>query len=355
MVREMTILRLSQTIATCGALLATAPLAQAALANTVGAAALQTINIANPEDLAPLDDHRMIVSSLAGGGHAAGALVLLDTRTGKVDLLPTIAADPGTAPHDGCDEGPVADSALKPHGIAIWNNPRGGRYLYVVNHGQRESVEIYRLILGSRPRLVWQTCAVFPKGGFGNAVAVKRDGSFYTTNEGTQLDGSPPLTMFGGEVISWRNGHGWTAVAGSRVEGANGLLLSPDEKTLFIAGWPAAKVVAVTMNDPEPTVRSLTLPFLPDNLRWGAGGKIYATGHRTSVETVADCFLSPRPTCSISSSMAQIDPASVTMDCVRDVPIDMATSTVAMRGRLWVGSARATHLAAMAGPACPNR
>ena len=299
-----------------------------------------TIVVANGEDLAPVDDSRMIVSSMAGGQQTSGALLLVDTRTNSVRPLPVTRARDAT--RSKTCSGVVPANAFKPHGIALRQASDGTRLLYVINHGDRESVETFRLVPGREPRLAWTGCVVLPRGAEGNAVAPARDGGFYVTNLGTRLDGTVLTLPSGGEVLRWRPNQGWSALPGSRIAGANGLLLSADEKTVFVAGWSGGTLTAVPVDG--GAVRTVRLPFLPDNLRWAPQGKILATGHKSSMGEVAECYMSSRAICPIPSAMAVVDADSLTVECTEDVKLGLATSTVVLGGVRWAGSARNDHI-----------
>ncbi len=338
----------------------TAILAGAAIAATAhgGTAAVpaakpqpaSAIAITNAEDIAPIDANRAIVSSMAGGELTSGALLLADRTSNEVRTLfpgADVAARPSIP---GCDA-PVHDAAFKPHGIALRTDSRGVRRLYVINHGARESVEMFRLDLSPQPRLTWTGCAIFPAGTFGNAVAIAKDGGFYATNQGRPLAGGDPVNAMGGEVVSWRADRGWAVVPRSAVPGANGLLLSPDEKTVFVAGWASRTLVAVPVDGTTPT-RTLALPFMPDNLRWSPQGSILATGHDATPESVATCYMSASTICETPSFLAEVDAVRMAQLCGRPLAMGLGTVTVAMGPELWVGSARNHRIDRIPGPVC---
>ena len=308
---------------------------------------LSEVAVPNPEDLLAIDTNFVIVSSMAGGERASGMLVLIDKRSGtSTTLYPQAGASRTTRPVPGCG-GPVPASAFKPHGIAL----RKGQ-LYVVNHGGRESVERFRLHMGAKPRLTWIGCTILPQGAMGNAVAVARDGSFFVTNLGQALNGPPKTELFSGEVLSWEPGSGWTSVPGSTIEGSNGLLLAPDESRLYVAAWNRSGIVEVPLNGKGEPARRTRLPLLPDNLRWSDRGTIFATGHTTTWNVVADCFRSSQAKCPIPSAMAEIDPATLGIVCSQDVALDMATSTIVVGSEIWIGSARNNALERRTDPRC---
>ncbi|MDB5686986.1 MAG: hypothetical protein JWR77_1575 [Rhizorhabdus sp.] len=299
----------------------------------------------NAEDLAPLEGGRWVLaSSMAGGQRPSGSILAIDVRTGKASTLYPNADKAAAPAPPGCP-GPVAADAFKPHGIALHKNR-----LYVVNHGGRESIEIFDVDQTKEPKLRWVGCAVFPAGGFGNGVALTADGTLYATNMGLPMDGSKAVSPMGGDVLSWSATQGWHTVPDSQMFGPNGLLVTPDGSKLYVAAWPAGELVELSLTEAGTTRRTLKLPFLPDNVRWSKTGAILVAGHRTSPETVAECYMSTRAQCEIPSTIAEIDPASLTISCQRDVDLGLATVAANVGEETWVGTARGDRISRL--PAC---
>src|SRR5690606_2046722 len=127
----------------------------------------------SPEDLAWVPDAAVLVvgeMSLFGGG---GALAALEPRVDAEPrrLWPTGAAtdfapDPGSG-NPACT--PPDPAAFAPHGVTV----DGARGLAVVNHGGRESIELFRLEgIGDATRAVWRGCVELPPGRAGNDLVV---------------------------------------------------------------------------------------------------------------------------------------------------------------------------------------
>jgi hypothetical protein len=326
------------------------PTALLALANPAAGEDRGAISIPNAEDLAVLDEQWVIASSMAGGGRSAGHLAAISSDDGAVHRLYPGAGTTARSLTPACSQ-PVDEKTFQPHGIALGRKD-GRQQLYVVNHGARESVEFFAIQPGAVPRLEWTGCAILPQGAFANSVAVASDGTLYGTNMGKPLDGSPQTSPMGGDIISWRAERGWQTVAGSAVFGPNGMLVSPDDRRLYIASWPGRELVELTPGDSGTARRTLKLSFLPDNLRWSPAGTILATGHLTSPKTVEECYMSPRPHCTIPSAMAEVDPVALTARCTRPVTIDMATTAIQTKGETWIGTARGDHIQRIKDPVC---
>jgi len=123
-----------------------------------------------------------------------------------------------------------------------------------------------------------------------NSVALTRDGTVYasvmsicgnaaatTIAEPTRHD--PLEAVEPGAVYAWRKGRGWRLVA--RVKGANGLALSPDERTLYVnsAGTGASFAFGIQQDrlvaKPDGTAW-LGANAAPDNLKLLDDGRLVA-------------------------------------------------------------------------------
>lgn len=305
--------------------------------------------VPNAEDLAPLPGGRWVLASSMGPQLAGpGALVAVDAHGGAVHrLFPDGEVRPAAATA-GCP-GPLR-GGFGPHGIALHHDARHGLRLFVVNHGTRESVEVFAVATQPRPRLRWVGCLPLPEGVLANAVAIARDGTVYVTNMAAPRDGSPNPSPFGGDLLAWRPGTGWQGLPGSTMVSPNGLLLAPDGRTLYVASWSAGELVALQLQGRgvEQRVaerRSLALGLLPDNLRWASDGRILATGHLTSPAVVLDCFQSSAPCADgVPAAIAQVDLTSWAVRCRRPVSLGLATVAVNVGAETWVGTVRGTHI-----------
>ena len=328
-------------------------LAAVMLAMLPAQAPARSVEIVNAEDLLPVPGGRWIIaSSMAGGAATSGRIVAVDTKTGRlVPLYPGTRKD-GEATTPDCRE-EVASSDFKPHGVSLATAPDGRLRLYVVNHGARESVEMFVLLPGQAPRLRWIGCARAPAGLFANSVAALADGRLFVTNMGRPLDGSTPISAMGGEVAAWSPRGGWHSVPGSATVGPNGIIARPDGRTLYVASWGGKALVELKPGETGTTRRTLPLNLLPDNLRWSGRGTILVGGQSTSPGLVTECYTSTRTHCRIPSTIVEVDPVPLTVRCARPAPIDMATVAVEVDRRVWVGTARGSRIEQLPGLACP--
>jgi hypothetical protein len=134
-----------------------------------------------PEDVIAIPGTHLIVTS----GFAPGAgLKLVDADMHRASRWFTGA--PEQIAHDRTAypqcPGPVDPQLFNARGLALRRVGEGHYSLHVVNHGGRESVEIFDILLGgATPKLVWRGCRVMPAGQVGNAVASFADGTLLVT------------------------------------------------------------------------------------------------------------------------------------------------------------------------------
>jgi len=309
----------------------------------------QRINVGNAEDLALIAAGRWVIaSSMPGGSQKEGALYAVNTATLVVSKL-----YPGSggqlAKVRGC--APVTAAAFAPHGISVQTLSPGRETLFVVNHGGRESIEIFDIAVEKTPSLIWRGCIPLPKGAMANAVAVTPDYRVYITNMGAPIEGSAAggavagsevKRRWMGDILEWSEKTGWQTVPDSKTYAPNGLLVSDDGAQIFVNSWAGGEVHKLTRSAGKETVRqTMPLPFLPDNLRWGKDGSILAAGLRSKPESVVACVMAKEPCgLAIPTGIAKIRGDAFTVECIRNVGLQMGTSAIPVGDTLWVGPAR---------------
>ncbi len=309
---------------------------------------LRKLAVVNAEDLARLPGTPWVIaSSYVGGALKQGMLSAIDRDSGAVHQLypPTSKqATAATAPRAtvaGC-ELPLAAEQFAPHGIAL-QRIDGRDLLFVVNHGGRESIELFEVVNDQRLALAWRGCIPYPKGAMGNAVAATPDYRLYATNMGAAIDGTPRAQRWMGDVLTWSPAAGWRTLPHSDIYAPNGLLVSDDGGELFVASWAAGEVIKLTQSDGDapPTRQVLKLPFLPDNLRWGGDGEIVAAGLDASAQDVVHCMMTDGP-CDISipTGVASIGADAFDLKCTRKLALQQGTVAIPVGETLWIGPVR---------------
>lgn len=325
-------MRLSMAV---GALLAGASLAGAA---GQGAAACDPdgdvqflCGPVSPEDLLPIPGVPwVVVSSMEDEGH----LYLADTRDHAAAVLfPT--GEP-QAQHDtamfGSCPGPPS-RRFQPHGLGLRPGDGGVHTLYVVGHGAREAVEVFRLdAAGGAAAVTWIGCVPAPESVRFNSVTALPGGGFAATNF------APPA----GEVWEWQAAAGWTRVPGSEMSGPNGLLASDDGRWLYIGGWGTESVIRLSRGRTPADKSEVDVGFQVDNLRWAPDGSILAAGQAAGPQgTVFDCVRDGA--CDgFTSRVARVDPESLAAEEIVRYPstdaVVLGTVAIEVGGEIWLGA-----------------
>ena len=84
-----------------------------------------------------------------------------------------------------------------------------------------------------------------------------------------------------GELWEWHARSGWQKVPGSEAAGANGLEMSADGKTLYVAAWGSQSFFRLSRGSATPKRDEIPLGFRVDNIRWARDGSILAAGQGT--------------------------------------------------------------------------
>ena len=308
-----------------------------------------------PEDLALVPGSEWVLSS---GMTANGAIRLVNVRdrTSTV-LFPSAAArerlDRKT--YDSCPGpiDPAEKDKFRAHGLYLRPGRNAVHTLYVVHHGNRESIEVFEFDARPKaPTLTWIGCAVAPDPVGLNSVIGLADGGFITTNFSPRnADATGRGRMMAGEnngeLWEWHTGSGWKIVPGSESAGPNGLEISQDGKWLYIGGWGSQSVIRLSRGQTPVKRDAVQLGFRVDNLRWAPDNTLLAAGQGGTAP-------------SQTSNVARVDPNSLKVQELVSQPYgDVLTAgTVAIQiGKdLWVGSVRGDRIAIFpATPPAPSR
>lgn len=299
-------------------------------------------NLISVEDFVPVDGGRWLV----GGSFVEKSvgLYLVDTQTksGKPVTL-SLAAKPD-ALYAGC---PAPDlKALQTHGVDV-RQANGHTTVYAINHGGRESVEIFELHPATATA-EWIGCALSPEGVNGNAVSAMGGGAFAITKFMDPSDKNGFQHILSGQVTGavylWKPGKGFSEVPGTRFSGDNGLLTSPDGRWLYVNAYGTREIYRVPLSGQgKPSVAKVD--FSPDNLRWAPDGSIFVTGQFISAQTLDKLH---------GWATARLDPKTMTITpVVKEAGLkvfDDATSAVQVGQTLWFGTYRGDRMAYMALP-----
>jgi hypothetical protein len=191
--------------------------------------------------------------------------------------------------------------------------------LYVVNHGGRESIEVFEVdTREDQPRLSWIGCVLMPNAIAANSVATYSDGTILAsvlTHPGTTITDFVRGRITGA-VYEWRpDARSFELLKGTELPGNNGLETSPDDGGFYVVAFGWRSVVAFSRADAsKPLWRAQAPGFMPDNIHWMDGRLVLAGmqfdepacgGLRKIVDGKADDMR-----CHRGYTVAQLDPAT---------------------------------------------
>jgi hypothetical protein len=289
------------------------------------------------EDFLPVDGGRWLV----GGSYKAGSagLYLIDTKAKTYkDVALSIAAR--TDPLYNC---PAPDlKGLQTHGLDVVPGHEGITTVYAVNHGGRESVEVFRLD-AAKGSAEWVGCVVMPAGANPNSVAVLAKGAFVVTkfldNDGKEAFQHILAGQSNGVVYLWTPGKGFSEVPGTQLSGDNGILASHDGKWIYVNAYGTHEIYRVPLSG-QGERTSVKVAFNPDNLRWAPDGRIFATGQFVTAQNLNSRH---------GWATVLVDPTTLKVTPVVKEPgyaqFDDATSAVQVGQTLWFGTFRGDRVA----------
>jgi hypothetical protein len=244
-----------------------------------------------PEDLVVVPGGAWVVSSAMSGSGGINVVRASDRTTTKVYPAASAKNRLDAKIYNACP-GPPDVSKFTTHGLSLVPGRNNVHRLFVVGHGAREAIEVFELdARPSTPVLTWIGCAVAADPIGLNSVRGLSDGGFITSNFLPR--GGPQSAMQrmlagekNGELWEWHAASGWQKVAGSEAAGANGLEMSEDGKTLFVAAWGSQSFFRLSRGGAATPKRDeVPLGFRVDNIRWARDGSILAAGQNMG-ETV---------------------------------------------------------------------
>jgi hypothetical protein len=302
--------------------------------------------LANVEDIVSVPGTLWLIGSSMRLGKAAaqpGAALYLIDSDAKTARTAAIAVDPAAdGPFAGC---PAPDPLrLGTHGLELRAGKNGVHTLYVINHGGRESLEVFRIdARGATPTIAWTGCIMMPANAWANSVAALPGGAL-AISKFADLDKLQMGPVFRGETTGvtyiWKPGAGFSELKGGRLSGNNGLVASKDGKQLWVNDQGRLQIVRFALDGSAPPAYA-KVGFRPDNLRWAPDGTILAAGQIIAVDG------------SLAAAngwgVARIDPQTMAVTPVMTEPgrSEFSNGTVALQvGKtLWLGTFRGDRVA----------
>lgn len=301
-----------------------------------------------PEDLVVVPGGEWVVATVFARPGGIRVINVRDKVTTTVYPSPTAKDQFDSKTYSTCPGAPDAEQKayMQTHGVAIREGANSQHTLYVVHHGKRESIEVFQMDARTRPPvLTWIGCAVAPEPIGLNEVLPLPDGGFISTDFMARgIDaGARGRAMAGennGALWEWHTGKGWAKIPGSEASAPNGLEISKDGKTLYVATWGDQGFFRLSLGQNPPKRDNVPLGFRADNVRWAPDGTLLVTGQ----------FMGQPATTNIVK--IHPDTLKVTEIVKRPNTPEFSNGTVAVQvgKELWVGTFRGDRLAVIPAP-----
>ena len=238
--------------------------------------------------------------------------------------------------------GPINPEKFSAHGLALQQQTTDQYRMYMTSHGEREAIEVFSINLkGGKPAIAWVGCVLLPENVWANSVAILSDGGFVTTKF---MDPAVP-NAFGdimqgkisGSVYEWHPGAEVKEIPGTAMSGANGILVSADDRWMYVNAFGTREVIRFDRTAKTLTGKSVKVSVNPDNLRWGDDGMLYTVG--VNYVPPEECT---SPPCSTGWSVFRIDPQ--TLSAARIAGVDQtatmqgASAAAPAGNEIWIGT-----------------
>jgi SMP-30/Gluconolactonase/LRE-like region len=263
--------------------------------STASAELATVCGFAKPEDVEAVPARSLVLVSEMGWdaparGGALSALVLDANGRPLADVqrlwpeAPAATAPDVVVGDPACRLPPDAD-AFSAHGLAARAEGDAVR-VAVVAHGAREAIELFELRgAGGEARLAWRGCVPLPPDTAGNDVALHADGRLFVTNYIPTVHGLGAWLALRrgqrgeatGDVLVWSRAGGWSHLAGTEMAIPNGIALSADGSSLWVAENGAQRIARFSLGEAGAGERrDVPLRGAPDNLSWSTEGALLA-------------------------------------------------------------------------------
>ncbi len=303
--------------------------------------------LVGPEDLVVVPGSEWVIAS---GDAAPGAITLVNVRQKTTTALyPTAAPKQrlDAVTYDSCP-GPIdpeEKDKFRAHGLYLRPGRNSLHTLYVVHHGNRESIEVFEFDGRAKsPTLTWVGCAVAPDPVGLNSVVSLPEGGFAATNFQPRGAARGRANMQAGEkngeLWEWHTGTGWKIVPGSEASGANGIEISKDGKWFYMGGWGNQSFIRFSRGQTPVKRDDIPVGFRLDNLRWAPDGSLLAAGQE--IPATGGFAMA-------TSHVIKINPSTLKVQELIRYPyndvFNFATVAIQVGKEIWVGSVRGDRLA----------
>ena len=243
-------------------------------------------------------------------------------------------------------------SSFHPHGIDLLTMENGNRELYVVNHPSYGVHEILIFAIEENHDLKLKERVHYPELISPNDIKAIESGKFFATNDHGSARSSIMYTLEDYLGLSRTSVTYYDGSTGSflikGLKSANGITLSDDQQTLYVAEALGRKVKRFKRGESIRDwqfVDSISLTTSVDNLEWGDDGKLLSGAHPKIFDLLAhfenEQNQSPSEVVAIDVSSSPMIYETIYMNDGRE----MSGSSVAtmLDGEMLIGSVLERH------------
>ena len=303
--------------------------------------------------LAP-DGQQLIISEMGEFMlDTPGQLVLFDLAEKGLAPMDVRFEEPESRWLDARCEIPEA-ALFSPHGIDLTLADDGSARLWVVNHGGRESVEVFSLVQEDGDwSAIWQGCAQPPGDPFINDVSGLKDGGFLVTHMWDKHQAFEDIVaaLTAGEntgwVWRWRPDEGFSQLPGSAEMMPNGIAVSPDNQFAFVNIYMGNRTIKLDLETGEKVgqfdVRQ------PDNITLDDEGNLWVASHQHDPINET-CAVVETGACLLPFQILRVNAQTLEKEVfLAHEGEPMGYTTVAFRAgdRIYMGSAHGDRIASV--------
>lgn len=311
--------------------------------------------VRRPEDVVRVPGTRWLIYS---GFHDGEGLKLVDSAARSMRSLVIEPVDPSAVSAWSQCSSPPDLATFNTQGLSIRHRSEFESTLHVVNHGGRESIEVFSIdARAALPRLTWNGCVLMPAGLAANSVATFSDGTILAsvlTHPGRTITDFWRGETTGG-VYAWSPGEAtFRLLAGTELPGNNGIETSPDDAEFYVVAFGWRSVVVFSRADTtKPLRRALAPGFMPDNIHRVDGRLLLAGmqfdepacgGVRKIIDGKADDMR-----CHRGYVVAELEPRSMSFSVVSyaepDPDFNGVSAATIVSDQLWLASYQSSRIA----------
>lgn len=248
----------------------------------IGTQSTLTLPVPGPEDiLIDRDSNQLLISAddrranLLNPGSVRGALYVYDLITHRLTELDTRG---------------IVD--FHPHGISMWKNDSGKRFLFVINHLSAEESAIERFEWTNDSLVHLESISDSNAMTHPNDLAAVNERQFYVTNDHYYTKGlQRKLEEYLQRKISFVNYYDGThfRVVAENIGYANGINASQDRNTIFVSSTTGLSVLVYERSNDGSldNIDEIHIGTGPDNIDIDREGNLFIACHPQLLKFVA--------------------------------------------------------------------